>query len=205
MNNPMIFDTNYLEENVLLGDGLSCYLLGRSYFSEENGAICDYNKSVFWYKYGYEKLKDPRCAYGLAICYDEGVDGLDKNSYLSNKLFFEAYDGILDLITKRDPFSMFILGAYYFYGLAGIEKNFEKAFKTINESANYGHIGGIFDVGVFYHDGIGIEKDYQKSKIYLEIAANSGLKKAKKKLLDWEKDFDILKDSPKKAIDTIFR
>lgn len=186
----MIFDLEDLEKSALSGDGLSCYLLGRSYFSEENGAICDYNKSVFWYKYGYDNFKDPRCTYGLAICYEDGVGGLDKNVNLSNKLFKEAYNGILALIEDKDPFSMFILGAYYFYGLADITIDYKKAFETIYAAASYGHIGGIYDIGVFYHDGIGTEKNYKKSKEYLKMATQKGLKRAEEKLIEWGKDFD---------------
>ena len=77
MNNliePMVFDLKEIEEKAKYGDGLSCYILARSYDSQENGAEQNFEKAVYWYKRGAE-LKDPRCLYGLGACYFFG-DGV---------------------------------------------------------------------------------------------------------------------------------
>lgn len=49
---PMIFDLKELENKGNSGDGLACYILGRSFDSEENGAEQSYQKALFWYQKG---------------------------------------------------------------------------------------------------------------------------------------------------------
>ena len=185
---PLVFNIEILQKKALNGDGLSAYILGRSYFSSENGVQCDYSKSFEWYKYGAEKLKDSRCTYGLGICYDDGV-GVEQDIKKADSLFREAYKPLNEMAKQNEPFSMFILGAYYFYGFAGMERNDSKAFENIFNSAQLGHLAGIYDIGTFYHNGTGIEIDFEKSKKYLTLAASVGLERAKQKLTEWENDF----------------
>lgn len=187
---PVIYELKKLEERAQKGDGLAAYILGRSYFSQENRAECDYTKSVEWYKYGTEVLEDARCTYGLGICYDDGVGGIKQDHKIADELFRKAYEPLKKLAEEKDPYSMFILGAYYFYGFAGVEKDNIKAFDMIYKSAMMGHIGGIYDIGTFYHNGTGVEIDYKKSKEFLKIAAEAGLERAKQKLIEWSKDFE---------------
>jgi len=87
--------------------------------------------------------------------------------------------------------SIFILGAYHFYGFAGVEKDDAKAFEKIYDAAMMGHLAGIYDIGTFYYNGTGVKIDYIKSKEYLKIASEAGLERAKQKLDEWEKDFNI--------------
>lgn len=190
MLEPMQYNLEELKDKAKQGDGLSSYLLGRSYFSEENGAKCDYEESVKWYKYGVESLEDAKCMYGLGICYDDGVGSLEKDIKKADELFTKALHPLMKQAKNNDPYAMFILGAYYFYGFAGIEKDNEKAFKAIYGAAMHGHLAGIYDIGTFYHNGVGVEKNYSKSKKFLEIASNSGLERATSKLTEWSKDFD---------------
>jgi len=78
---------------------------------------------------------------------------------------------------------MFCLGAYYYFGFGDIKKDDNIAFKLIYDSAMKGHIAGIYDLGAnFYYNGVGTERDLEKSKFYLELASNYGLPRAIKKL-----------------------
>jgi len=185
---PMVFEIKQLELDAQSGNGLAAYLLGRSYFSEENGVERNYKKSFEWYKYGAEILNDPRCIYGEGICYDDG-EGVEQDQKKANELFIKAYESLKRLADEKDPFSTFILGAYHFYGFAGIEKDDVKAFDIIYSSAMMGHLPGIYDIGTFYHNGIGVNIDYCKSKEFFKIAAEAGLERANQKLVEWEKDF----------------
>lgn len=52
MNNiikPMIFNLEDLEMKAKNGDKLACYILGRSYDSEEIGAEQSFEKAMYWY------------------------------------------------------------------------------------------------------------------------------------------------------------
>lgn len=192
---PMIFNINDLEENAKKGDGLSCYILGRSYDSGENGLEQNFNKALFWYNKG-KKLEDPRCIYGVGACYYFG-DGVEQDKKQAYELFVKAYQSLLELIEQeknipnRQAFSIFCLGAYYYFGFGDIEKNNNTAFKLIYDSAMKGHIAGIYDLGAnFYYNGIGTERDLEKSKFYLELASNYGLPRAIKKLQEYKTIYD---------------
>lgn len=188
---PMIFNINDLEENAKKGDGLSCYILGRSYDSGENGLEQNFNKALFWYNKG-KKLEDPRCIYGIGACYYFG-DGVEQDKKQAYELFVKAYQPLLELIEQeknipnRQAFSIFCLGAYYYFGFGDIEKDDNTAFKLIYDSAMKGHIAGIYDLGAnFYYNGIGTERDLEKSKFYLELASKYGLPRAIKKLQEYK-------------------
>ena len=188
---PMIFNINDLEENAKKGDGLSCYILGRSYDSGENGLEQNFNKALFWYNKG-KKLEDPRCIYGEGACYYFG-DGVEQDKKQAYELFVKAYQPLLELIEQeknipnRQAFSIFCLGAYYYFGFGDIEKDDNTAFKLIYDSAMKGHIAGIYDLGAnFYYNGIGTERDLEKSKFYLELASKYGLPRAIKKLQEYK-------------------
>ncbi len=188
---PMIFNINDLEENAKKGDGLSCYILGRSYDSGENGLEQNFNKALFWYNKG-KKLEDPRCIYGVGACYYFG-DGVEQDKKQAYELFVKAYQPLLELIEQeknipnRQAFSIFCLGAYYYFGFGDIEKDDNTAFKLIYDSAMKGHIAGIYDLGAnFYYNGIGTERDLEKSKFYLELASKYGLPRSIKKLQEYK-------------------
>ena len=65
---PIIFDLNDVRKKAENGDKFACYILGRSYDSEENGAEQSFEKAMYWYGKGKE-LGDPRSAYGVGACY----------------------------------------------------------------------------------------------------------------------------------------
>lgn len=204
MNNeikPIVFDIKELEEKANNGDSLSCYILARSYDSQENGAEQSFSKAIYWYRKGAE-LKDPRCMYGLGACYYFG-DGVEKDLEEAYKWFIQAYTPLLEQINqeqsnpKVQAFSKFCLGAYYYFGFGNIKKDDNKAFELIYECAMQGHLAAIYDLGAnFYFNGVGTERDLSLSKYYLELASSVGLPRAKKKLEDYKSIYD--KEIPKK-------
>lgn len=182
-----------LEIKAKSGDGLSSYILGRNYYSSENGFTQDYVKSFDWYKFGYEKLNDPRCLYGYAMFYyDDGEsesEGIvEKDNVLANNLFAKAYPELLKLSKFGDMYSTFILGAYHNYGIGGVEKSFDKALKFIEKAAELGHSGALYDMGKFYEIGKGLEQNTSKSIEYYTKSAKLGNERAKNKLTEIGKE-----------------
>ena len=177
------FDLEKLKKNL---DGFSCYILGRSYDLEENGAIENFEEAL---KYYNEGIKHPLCEYSLGISLVLGLgDVLEKDKEKGNKLLIDAYPKIIGLINNKDLspeerlYAKFVTGAYYYFGLGNIEKDDSKAFEIIQECANEGHIAAIYDLGAnFYYNGVGTEKDIEKAKYYLNIACEEGLPRALKK------------------------
>ena len=103
------------------------------------------------------------------------------------------YPQIIKLANSQDVdenekvYAKFVIGAYYYFGLCGVEKNYKKAFEIIKECANSGHIAAIYDLGAnFYYNGNGTEKNSKLSEYYLRVAKEAGLKRA----IDKYKEYD---------------
>lgn len=179
------FDLEQLKKNL---NGFSCYILGRSYDLEENGAVEDFNEALKYYNDGMN-LNYPLCEYSMGISLILGLgDVLDIDKEKGTKLLIDAYPRILDLINNKDLspterlYAKFVTGAYHYYGLGNVEKDDKKAFEIIKECAEEGHIAAIYDLGAnFYYNGVGTEQDIEKAKRYLSIACEARLPRAIKK------------------------
>ena len=176
------FNLADLEE---INNGFSYYILGRSYDLEENGAVQDLNKALYYYQKGLD-MGYPLCVYSLGISYELGLGDLlepDKNK--AEELLTAAYPKIIQLINDPNTndierlYAKFVTGAYYYFGLGDIEKDYEKAFSIIRECSEKGHIAAIYDLGAnFYCNGNGTEKDDELASYYLNIAKENGLPRA---------------------------
>lgn len=198
MNNtikPIIFDLDDVRRKAEKGDKFACYILGRSYDSEENGAEQSFEKAMYWYEKG-KKLGDPRCAYGVGACY-YFVDGIEQDKEKAKQIHIEAYESLLSLINaeketpRRQAFSKFCLGAYYYFGFGNVERDENKAFELIHDCAMQGHLPAIYDLGAnFYYNGVGTEKNLKLSEYYLKMAVNAGLPRAKTKFEQYKDTFE---------------
>ena len=190
--NIIKFELNKLKNNA---DGFSYYILGRSYDLEENGAEQDYKAALAYYQKGAE-IGYPLCNYSLGISYVLGLgDELEIDEDKGNKILAETYPEILELLNSPDIDDIertcveFVTGAYKYFGLGSIKKDYQKAFEIIKKCADKGHIAAIYDLGAnFYYNGNGTEKNDKLAEFYLNIAKNVGLKRAIK--LYNERDYE---------------
>ena len=198
MNNsikPIIFNLDDVKRKAEDGDKFACYILGRSYDSEENGAEQSFEKAMYWYEKGKE-LGDPRCAYGVGACYYFG-DGVKQDKEKAKQIHMEAYESLLKLINeeqespRRQAFSKFCLGAYYYFGFGNVERDENKTFELIHDCAMQGHLPAIYDLGAnFYYNGVGTKKNLKLSEYYLKMAVNAGLPRAKAKFEQYKDTYD---------------
>lgn len=198
MNNsikPIIFNLDDVKRKAEDGDKFACYILGRSYDSEENGAEQSFEKAMYWYEKGKE-LGDPRCAYGVGACYYFG-DGVEQDKEKAKQIHMEAYESLLKLINeeqespRRQAFSKFCLGAYYYFGFGNVERDENKTFELIHDCAMQGHLPAIYDLGAnFYYNGVGTKKNLKLSEYYLKMAVNAGLPRAKAKFEQYKDTYD---------------
>ena len=188
--NTIKFDLEQLKNKQ---DGFSYYILGRSYDLEENNVNQDYDKALKYYEKG-NNLGYPLCIYSLGISYVLGLgNALEIDEEKGNKLLEQAYPKIIQLINAEEindierTYAKFVTGAYHYFGLGGIEKNYKKAFEIIKDCAEKGHIAAIYDLGAnFYYNGKGTDKNLQLSEKYLKIAKDAGLKRAIEKYDEYE-------------------
>ncbi len=161
------------------------YILGRSYDLEENGAPQNYNVALYYYSKGF-KNGYPLCEYSLGISYELGLGNVLKvDKVKAKKILKQAYPKIIDLINDENTdeiekiYAKFITGAYYYFGLGDIKKDYEKAFEIIKDCADHGHIAAIYDLGAnFYYNGNGTKINMKLSNYYLNIAKEAGLPRA---------------------------
>lgn len=63
-----------------------------------------------------------------------------------NELLKKAYPKIIQLVNSKDIddieriYAKFVIGAYHYFGLGGIEKDYKKAFEIIKGYADKGMI-----------------------------------------------------------------
>ena len=165
--------------------GFSYYILGRSHDLEENGAKWNLKLATEYYQMG-TSLGDPLCTYSLGMSYKYGMeDVFPADEQIADALLTHALPGIKKMI--EDPntpeleriYAKFSMGAYYYYGLGGIEKDFTKAFSIIKGCAEKGHIAAIYDLGkTFYYNGEGTEKNLDIADYYLTLACSFGYPRA---------------------------
>ena len=156
---PIIFDLNDVRKKAENGDKFACYIIGRSYDSEENGV-----------EQSFEKAK---------------------------QIHIESYQPLLELIdeekqnSKKQAFSKFCLGAYYYFGFGNVERDEKKAFQLIHDCAMQGHLPAIYDLGAnFYYNGVGTEKNLKLSEYYLKMAVDAGLPRAKTKYEQYKSEYE---------------
>ena len=151
---------------------------------------------MYWYGKGKE-LGDPRSAYGVGACYHFG-DGVEQDKEKAKQIHIEAYKSLLELINeeeqnqRKQAFSKFCLGDYYYFGFGNIERDEKKAFELIHDCAMQGHLPAIYDLGAnFYYNGVGTEKNLKLSEHYLKMAVDAGLPRAKTKYEQYKSEMEI--------------
>lgn len=66
------------------------------------------------------------------------------------------------------------MGIVYFYG-SGVEKDYSRAFKYFQLSADQGYVEGHFLLGVMYYNGYGtVRRDYKMAVKHFNLAAQLG-------------------------------
>ncbi len=150
---------------------------------------------MYWYGKGKE-LGDSCCTYGVGACYHFG-DGVEQDKEKAKQIHIEAYKLLLELIDeeeqnpRKQAFSKFCLGAYYYFGFGNIERDEKKAFELIHDCAMQGHLPAIYDLGAnFYYNGVGTEKNLKLSEYYLSMAVNTGLTRAKAKFEQYKGEYE---------------
>ena len=133
MNNsikPIIFNLDDVKRKSEDGDKFACYILDRSYDSEENGAEQSFEKAMYWYEKGKE-LGDPRYAYGVGAYYYFGFGNVERDE---NK----AFELIHDCAMQGHIPAIYDLGANFYYNGVGTEKNLRLSEYYLKMAVNAG-------------------------------------------------------------------
>jgi SEL1 protein len=61
-----------------------------------------------------------------------------------------------------------------FYHGAGVEQNYEKAFKYFQLSADHNYVEGQLMLGIMFYNGEGVKRDYKMAMKWFQAASQSG-------------------------------
>jgi len=136
--------------------------------------------------------EDREAALYLSIMYYFGL-GVEKNSqssleYLiqSQKNFYrlrpliylekELISMVRDLVKQENPYALFILGDFYYYGKTGAySQDYKKAYRVYRKAADLGNVSAIYMVGLMNYNGIGILKDLHEAYNWIIKAAENNI------------------------------
>ena len=90
---------------------------------------------------------------------------------LDNK---QAAFWFLKAAEQGHPKAQWAMGAFYGYGMGGVELNYEKAIYWYTKAAEQGDAAAKNDLGLMFYDGLGVEQDYKQAAYWLSKAAEQG-------------------------------
>ncbi|EJK57319.1 hypothetical protein THAOC_22651 [Thalassiosira oceanica] len=77
-------------------------------------------------------------------------------------------------VAKKDHAAIFYLGQKYFFGELGLQKDARKGVELWTEAVELGSIDALYNLGLAYYDGNGVQQDKKKSFQFFEKAAMQG-------------------------------
>jgi len=96
----------------------------------------------------------------------------------------EAGMWLKEAANKDDPESEHFLSTCYLSGLCGLKEDKVQAKYYAQRAVDHGNLEAAFNLGCFYADGIGCEKNIGKAEEYLKMAKDKGHPNAQKELDD---------------------
>jgi len=154
------------------GDGISAYIVGRSYANGENGAAEDATEAFRWYSDGSHMVENALCLYGLGACYESG-SGTVKDAERGLEYYRQAIPGLERLANGGNMYAQNCLGNYYYSGDMGISQSEKKAVEWFTKAANQGFAPAQHRLGWCYARYNAIRSD-EKAVVWLTKAANQG-------------------------------
>lgn len=93
-----------------------------------------------------------------------------KDTILAKQYFYKFKDNYIKYHKPEGVIYKSNFAFLYYYGLAGYNKDFNKAKELYEDAAVLGDTYSNFSLGNMYYEGIGIKKDYAKAKKYYDEA-----------------------------------
>lgn len=142
------------------GDSLAQFRVGGLYL---NGAGVEKNKDIA-FKWFLKSANNGNASAQLILASD----------YHNQKKYNLAAEWYAKLVEKGSPEAMFYLAEIYRAGAAGVPKDLEKSASLMKSSAEKGYDNAKYSIGMYYYQGIGIEKDVNQATYWFKKSADSG-------------------------------
>ena len=89
-------------------------------------------------------------------------------------------------VAKKDPFATNHLGDKLLFGDRGLQKDMRKALELYTEAAELGSLDALYNLGISYDHGEGVEVDEEKGVEFFKKAAMQGHVASRHNLGFWE-------------------
>lgn len=112
---------------------------------------------------------------------------------VSFSIYSQSYQELKKSADKGDPEALGKLGACYYWGQNGVEKDYTKAFKLLNEATNRGYMAAKYVLAGCYENGHGTSQNKDKAISLYKESYDFGIGLAAKslgKLYVNENDYD---------------
>ncbi len=135
----------------------------------------DYQNALSWFEKGMLQ-GNPECEYYIGMMRMQG------NGILRNPA--QGVENLRKAADADNHLAQFEIGKIYLYGepSAGIEKNFDLAFKYISKAAGANMLEAQFIQATMYDEGLGVPQDNLKAITLYKLAAEHDHIKAQSKL-----------------------
>lgn len=183
------------------GNNIAQMEMGLFYFNG-TGVEKDYNESIIWLQKSVNQSKDSEIQFKIGFIYETGGYGIEQDyklalhwyskSVMQDNISAKKQLGIMYFegtgvdknfekslfyfqnanISETDHDSQYKLGFMYDNGEYGIDQNSILALEWYTKSAINGNTVAQYKVGLFYRNGLGVEKDYKEAAMWFEKAAD---------------------------------
>lgn len=179
------------------------------YYNTGVGVDSDKTQAIEWFKKAIEQ-GEPKAMHNLAIVYSDMGDYEQAKEWFMrtlkmdsenpatmscmSALYFkqEKYDSAwywANEAAKRDfSYAFYQIAGFYYYGHGTVEKNHEEAMKWTAKAAEKNLSIAQYNIGLAYDYGDGVPQDHEKALYWIRKAADNGLREAKDKLREMEKN-----------------
>ena len=179
---------------VNLGETQACYNLAQAYWWGRPGVEQDKTKALMYYSKSAES-GDANAQFQMGYALFKG-EGIEKDVEKGLLWFEKAAD-------QNHEIAQYNLGRYYLFNAPPDIIDRDAGFKYMESSAKSGYTDAEVTMGYLYSEGIGVEKNFETSKLWFEKAAYKGDKVALYNLgslyyhggdgieIDYKKAFDL--------------
>jgi len=151
----------WLEKAAHQGDSDAQVLLGVIY----NIELGEPDKAAVWFERS-AKQDNPAGVYNLAMCRFKGM-GVEIDDAEGLRLLIRSAELGLDDAQAG-------LGAIYYHGENGVQRNVEKAFRWYFKAAEQGHKGAQQSLARMFYNGKVVERDFLQSYMWYSLAYSGG-------------------------------
>lgn len=104
--------------------------------------------------------------YKLALCYERGTGGVEKNISEALKWYIKAAN-------QNYPDALNAVGNYYLNGYGGLRENNEEAVRWYKKAVVYNHAEAYYNLAYCYLEGWGVEiNKFEAARLFRKSAAN---------------------------------